>query len=242
MGRLIAGKGGFSAAGPGGGGVGGVAPTLKVPPVAGKGTVPDMARAGLKKDDGGCERVYARHMPRPAAGGGGGGALTTGSSRSDREQAQFDGLTVADWIVPGILNWARGHGWTGRIRRPDIAPAPSRPAATCPTTRASITRAAQSTLAINTPRLRTRHYGMSMKNYPGSPKLSLNCFRNPSACGVGWRFTTWAARHLSATGHARGGFIAAGGYPRPGSASGWSCRKSPETKRTMPSTDGSWSE
>jgi hypothetical protein len=125
MARLVAGTGGFAAAGPGGGGMGAAPVMPHMPHINYPGkrtTMHNIVQGMLNKGVGAANKYIDAHQPAPSAGGGGGGGV--GGISGPSGVGTFDGVQLADWIIP-VLNWARQHGWGGTITsgyRPGIDP------------------------------------------------------------------------------------------------------------------------
>lgn len=192
---------------------------IQTPKVAGSGTVAKIVRAALGKMTDAANKYGQAHMPVAAPGTGAG--VSTAGITGKGGAGTFDGLTVANWIVQ-ILNWARGHGWTGHItsgyRPGSITTAGNR------SNHASLNYPGG---AVDVGDASAVAQGMALwnvvKNYPGTPKLY------SAAWGPGaWTGYTDSSGvyhvhdygHFSATGHQRGGFIgqlmATGGAPLAG--------------------------
>jgi hypothetical protein len=89
------------------------APTIMAPQVTGgTATVRRITQAGLNKVAMAANAFIARNMPAMAGGPSGGPG--TGGAAGPGGLGSYDGYRVANWIIP-ILNWARSHGWTGRV-------------------------------------------------------------------------------------------------------------------------------
>ena len=116
MATLVAGTGGFAAAGPGA--VGGAASVLPHMPHINypgrKTTMHKIVQGMLNKGVGAANKYIDAHQPAPSVGGGGGGAGRVGGVSGPSGVGSFDGVQAADWIIP-VLNWARKHGWGGTI-------------------------------------------------------------------------------------------------------------------------------
>lgn len=196
---------------------------IKAPKVAGSGTVAKIVRAALGKMTDAANKYGEAHMPAIAPGGGAG--VSTAGITGKGGAGTFDGYTVANWIVP-ILNWARGHGWTGHItsgyRAGSITTAGNR------SNHASLNYPGG---AVDVGDASAVAQGMALwnviQNYPGTPKLY------SAAWGPGaWTGYTDSSGvyhvhdygHFSATGHQRGGLIgqlmASGGAPVAGKVPG----------------------
>lgn len=116
-----------SASGASGGGGGGVqqhTTPIGAPTVSGGGTIGQIAQGALNLIAKGATAYEQKHAPLTPAGGGGSvgsgvGAAVAGSGTasglySPADLGTFDGLPVADWIIPELV-WARAHGWAGSV-------------------------------------------------------------------------------------------------------------------------------
>lgn len=85
---------------------------INVPQVHGKGLMAALVKANLTKTTAQANKFVQAQQAKfqPAGGSPFGGAGSSGPNGL----GTFDGLQVADWIIP-VLNWARSHGWSGHI-------------------------------------------------------------------------------------------------------------------------------
>jgi hypothetical protein len=184
-----------------------------VPALGGVGAVADIARAiisgppGIMKTlaQGGADKgrkeindYLKAHAPAP----GGGGVLTAGVTGAGG-LGTFDGLRVANWIIP-ILDWARSHGWSGHIT------SGYRPGAI--TNTGSLSNHAKTSYPGGAVDVGDQHaiaQGQALwdvvSNYPGMPKLYSAAF-GPGAWGP-YKDSPHDYGHFSATGHTRGGLV-----------------------------------
>lgn len=115
IGEAIFGEGGKAIEG----GAGAAAPRLRQPPWTGPGgALGRIGRAILAKATAAANARLAASAATQGTGAGAivaaTGAPPTGGGFSPAQLGTFDGLPVAQWIIPELM-WARAHGWKGHI-------------------------------------------------------------------------------------------------------------------------------
>lgn len=116
----VAKDGTSSAAAIHGGGAASGTGNLRMPPWKGPGgIIGQTGRASVASVLHAVNQKLAAQQNATGGGQGGGastatGKLPTGGGFSPSQVGSFDGISVADWIIPE-LNYARAHGWTGPI-------------------------------------------------------------------------------------------------------------------------------
>jgi len=111
IGEAVFGAGGTAVGGHG------VFGSIKAPKWTGPGgTIGQIGRAVLHRVAAAANAKLASVHPSSGASGLGtaAGAAPTGGGFTPSQLGTFDGLTVADWIIPE-LSYARAHGWAGHI-------------------------------------------------------------------------------------------------------------------------------
>lgn len=186
-----------SAATGGGSAAAASAKPIATPKVKGSGAISQIAQAALNKIAGAANTVLSNAAPAASAGGGEGAGGAGGAPSGVSGLGSFDGLQVADWIIPE-LEYAQQHGWKGRITSGYRSP----------------TEVVHSSVVA--PQGHSEHQGIQWPHGAvdfGSPAEGANreAFERAAAGYTGHRlikatgFTDLG--HMSGTGHALGGFV-----------------------------------
>ena len=183
------------------------APTLKAPSIGGFGFQQAFGQANVNAYTAVVNRVLARAAMSSVGGVGGvGGGVSTAGVRGAGGLGTYDGLRVANWIIP-ILNWAAGHGWSGRIT------SGYRPGSV--TTSGNVSNHSKTSYpggAVDVGGPDASSEGLALwnvvRNYPGTPKLYSAAYGPGSWTGYtdsSGAYHVHDYGHFSATGHALGG-------------------------------------